>query len=188
MSVKGIGYAASFEQFHPTDLLSWSQQAERAGFVGVIASDHFHPWVPSQGHSAFVWSWMGALGATTGLRFGTGVTPPGYRYHQWLAEFVRAGAWWTLEPHPGVALGSRTARCLAHPDGREVLVFAPEGRNVRLTLPDSGRPSGVVAAEWLQPLTGQRAQTTVHLGPRASLQPPWTEDGPFVVRLRQAEA
>jgi len=114
--------------------------------------------------------------------------PPGYRYHQWLAEFVRAGAWWTLEPHPGVALGSRTARCLAHPDGREVLVFAPEGRNVRLTLPDSGRPSGAVSAEWLQPLTGQRSQTTVHLGPRASLQPPWTEDGPFVVRLRQAEA
>ena len=27
-----------------------------------MASDHFHPWVPSQGHSAFVWSWMGALG------------------------------------------------------------------------------------------------------------------------------
>ena len=46
-----------------------------------MASDHFHPWVPSQGQSAFVWSWMGALGATTKLRFGTGVTPPGYRYH-----------------------------------------------------------------------------------------------------------
>ena len=81
MLVKGIGYAASFEQFHPTDMLTWSQQAEQAGFVGVMASDHFHPWVPSQAHSAFVWSWMGALGATTGLRFGTGVTPPGYRYH-----------------------------------------------------------------------------------------------------------
>lgn len=81
MLVKGIGYAASFEQFHPTDLLTWSQQAEQQGFVGVMASDHFHPWVPSQGHSAFVWSWMGALGAVTKLRFGTGVTPPGYRYH-----------------------------------------------------------------------------------------------------------
>ncbi|MDP9364127.1 MAG: TIGR03557 family F420-dependent LLM class oxidoreductase [Chloroflexota bacterium] len=76
-----VGYAASFEQFHPTDLLAYCQQAERAGFGAVMASDHFHPWVPSQGHSAFVWSWMGALGATTGLRFGTGVTPPGYRYH-----------------------------------------------------------------------------------------------------------
>ena len=24
-----IGYAASFEQFHPTDMLNWSQQAEQ---------------------------------------------------------------------------------------------------------------------------------------------------------------
>jgi G6PDH family F420-dependent oxidoreductase len=76
-----LGYAASFEQFHPTDLLTYSQQAEKVGFKAVMASDHFQPWVPSQGQSAFVWSWMGALGATTNLRFGTGVTPPGYRYH-----------------------------------------------------------------------------------------------------------
>jgi len=62
-------------------MLTWSKQAEQAGFGAVMASDHFHPWVPSQGHSAFVWSWMGALGVETNLRFGTGVTPPGYRYH-----------------------------------------------------------------------------------------------------------
>ncbi len=89
----GLGYAASFEQFHPTDLLAYSQQAEAAGFVAVMASDHFHPWVPSQGHSAFVWSWMGALGYATKLRFGTGVTPPGYRYHP--AVIAQAAA--TLE-------------------------------------------------------------------------------------------
>jgi G6PDH family F420-dependent oxidoreductase len=88
-----FGYAASFEQFHPTDLLNWSKRAEQNGFTSVMASDHFHPWVPSQGHSAFVWSWMGALGATTGLRFGTGVTPPGYRYHP--AVLAQAAA--TLE-------------------------------------------------------------------------------------------
>ena len=79
--MSSIGYAASFEQFHPTDLLTWSQEAEQSGFHAVMASDHFHPWVPSQGQSAFVWSWMGALGAMTKLKFGTGVTPPGYRYH-----------------------------------------------------------------------------------------------------------
>jgi coenzyme F420-dependent glucose-6-phosphate dehydrogenase len=89
----GLGYAASFEQFHPTDLLAYSQQAEAAGFTAVMASDHFHPWVPSQGHSAFVWSWMGALGYATKLRFGTGVTPPGYRYHP--AVIAQAAA--TLE-------------------------------------------------------------------------------------------
>ncbi|MDP9367067.1 MAG: TIGR03557 family F420-dependent LLM class oxidoreductase, partial [Chloroflexota bacterium] len=94
----GIGYAASFEQFHPTDLLRYCQQAEGAGFTAVMASDHFHPWVPSQGQSAFVWAWMGALGATTGLRFGTGVTPPGYRYHP--AIIAQAAA--TLEAmYPG---------------------------------------------------------------------------------------
>jgi G6PDH family F420-dependent oxidoreductase len=88
-----VGYAASFEQFHPTDLLAYCQQAEASGFSSVMASDHFHPWVPSQGHSAFVWSWMGALGAVTSLRFGTGVTPPGYRYHP--AVLAQAAA--TLE-------------------------------------------------------------------------------------------
>jgi G6PDH family F420-dependent oxidoreductase len=76
-----LGYAAMFEQFTPTDLLRYSQQAEQAGFTAVMASDHFHPWTPGQGQSGFVWAWMGALGATTQLRFGTGVTPPGYRYH-----------------------------------------------------------------------------------------------------------
>ncbi|MGH2530806.1 MAG: TIGR03557 family F420-dependent LLM class oxidoreductase [Thermomicrobiales bacterium] len=93
-----VGYAASFEQFHPTDLLTWSKQAERAGFEAVMASDHFHPWVPSQGQSAFVWAWLGALGSRTNLRFGTGVTPPGYRYHP--AIIAQAAA--TLEAmYPG---------------------------------------------------------------------------------------
>ena len=81
MQHQGIGYVASFEQFDPTDMLNWSKRAEQAGFTAVAASDHFHPWTPEQGESAFVWSWMGALGATTGLRFGTAVTPPGWRYH-----------------------------------------------------------------------------------------------------------
>ncbi|MBA3943077.1 MAG: TIGR03557 family F420-dependent LLM class oxidoreductase [Herpetosiphonaceae bacterium] len=76
-----IGYAAMFEQFTPTDLLTFCQQAEGAGFTSVMASDHFHPWTPEQGQSGFVWAWLGALGATTKLKMGTGVTPPGYRYH-----------------------------------------------------------------------------------------------------------
>ncbi|NJO07196.1 MAG: TIGR03557 family F420-dependent LLM class oxidoreductase, partial [Chloroflexaceae bacterium] len=33
------------------------------------------------GHSGFVYSWMGALGATTNLTFGPGVTCPSFRYH-----------------------------------------------------------------------------------------------------------
>lgn len=98
-----IGYAASFEQFHPSDLLDYCKLAEKAGFEVVTASDHFHPWVPSQGQSAFVWSWLGALGQATSLRFQTGVTPPGWRYHP--AVLAQAAA--TLEAmYPGrFALG-----------------------------------------------------------------------------------
>jgi len=77
-----IGYAASLEQFHPTDLLDWCSQAEAAGFTaGVMVSEHFHPWTPDQGQSAFAWSFMGALGLRTSLPFGTGVTCPTFRYH-----------------------------------------------------------------------------------------------------------
>ena len=66
-----LGYAAMFEQFAPNELLKWSRMAEDAGFGSVMASDHFHPWTPSQGQSAFVWAWMGALGAQTSrVRFG----------------------------------------------------------------------------------------------------------------------
>ncbi|WP_040667019.1 TIGR03557 family F420-dependent LLM class oxidoreductase, partial [Nitrolancea hollandica] len=76
-----LGYAAMCEQFTPSDLLTWSQLAERAGFSAVMVSDHFLPWTPEQGQSAFAWSLLGAIGATTGLRFGPGVTAPGFRYH-----------------------------------------------------------------------------------------------------------
>jgi len=77
-----VGYSAALEQFHPTDLLRRCQEAEQAGFGGVMAADHFHPWVPQQGQSPFVWSWMGALGVCTNkLTFGPGVTCASYRYH-----------------------------------------------------------------------------------------------------------
>jgi len=77
-----IGYAAMLEQFHPTDLLEWCAQAEQAGFsAGFMVSEHFHPWTPQQGQSAFAWSFMGALGERTSLPFGSAVTCPGFRYH-----------------------------------------------------------------------------------------------------------
>ena len=76
-----VGYAVMCEQFGPNDLIRYSQAAEANGFDSLMVSDHFHPWTPQQGQSPFAWSLMGALGAVTKLRFGTGVTPPGYRYH-----------------------------------------------------------------------------------------------------------
>nr|MDQ2998009.1 LLM class flavin-dependent oxidoreductase [Chloroflexota bacterium] len=69
-----IGYAAALEQFPPTELLNYSLLAEQHGFKGVMAADHFQPWVPQQGNNSFVWSWMAALGqASKALTFGPGV-------------------------------------------------------------------------------------------------------------------
>jgi coenzyme F420-dependent glucose-6-phosphate dehydrogenase len=77
-----IGYAAALEQFHPNELLRYSQLAEQHGFKGIMAADHFQPWVPQQGHNAFVWSWMSSLGSTTkSMTFGPGVTCASFRYH-----------------------------------------------------------------------------------------------------------
>ena len=77
-----IGYAAMLEQFHPTALLDLCADAEQAGFsAGFMVSEHFQPWTPQQGQSAFAWAFMGALGLRTSLKFGTAVTCPGFRYH-----------------------------------------------------------------------------------------------------------
>lgn len=77
-----IGYAAMLEQFHPTELLGWCEQAEAAGFsAGFMVSEHFQPWTPQQGNAAFAWTFMGALGQRTSLPFGVAVTCPGFRYH-----------------------------------------------------------------------------------------------------------
>ncbi len=93
-----IGYAAMSEQFSPNEIVEYSKAAQDNGFTALMLSDHFHPWVPSQGQSPFAWALLGALGQATNLRFGTGVTPPGWRYHP--AILAQAAA--TLEVmYPG---------------------------------------------------------------------------------------
>jgi coenzyme F420-dependent glucose-6-phosphate dehydrogenase len=80
--VAKFGYAAMLEQFEPTPLLDWCEAAERAGFdAGFQVSEHFNPWTPRQGQSAFAWAFMGALGQRTTLPFGPAVTCPGFRFH-----------------------------------------------------------------------------------------------------------
>ncbi|WBU39206.1 TIGR03557 family F420-dependent LLM class oxidoreductase [Homoserinibacter sp. YIM 151385] len=76
-----IGYAAPLEQFHPNEVLASAALAEQHGFSGVMATDHFQPWVPAQGQAGFVWNVLSALGQTTGHDLVTGVTTPGYRLH-----------------------------------------------------------------------------------------------------------
>ena len=80
MTVK-IGYAAMLEQFHPSEALALCAIAEANGFDGVMASDHLQPWVPQQGQSAFVWSFMAAAAERTKGDIGPGVTCPSFRTH-----------------------------------------------------------------------------------------------------------
>jgi G6PDH family F420-dependent oxidoreductase len=45
-------------------------------------SDHYHPWLEEQGHSAFTWSVLPVIAAkTTRIGLATGVTCPSVRYH-----------------------------------------------------------------------------------------------------------
>ena len=76
-----VGYAAMLEQFHPTEAVALSAYAEEHGFSGVMAADHFQPWVPAQGQAAFVWNVLTAIGERTAGDMGPGVTAPTFRWH-----------------------------------------------------------------------------------------------------------
>jgi G6PDH family F420-dependent oxidoreductase len=69
------------ERFHPTEAIELAVYSEAQGFRGVMAADHFQPWVPAQGQASFVWNVLSALGQVTTHDLGTGVTTPGYRVH-----------------------------------------------------------------------------------------------------------
>jgi len=98
VSTLRVGYAAMLEQFHPTELVDLCAAAEQAGFSGVMAADHFQPWVPQQGEAAFVWSVLAAVGERTSGDMGPGVTCPSFRFHP--AIVAQAAA--TLEAmYPG---------------------------------------------------------------------------------------
>ncbi|EMA40026.1 TIGR03557 family F420-dependent LLM class oxidoreductase [Halobiforma nitratireducens] len=77
-----IGYTLSSEEHGPSRLVEIARRAEEAGFDFLSISDHFHPWVPEQGESPFVWSTLGAIAqATDDIEVGVGVTCPTIRIH-----------------------------------------------------------------------------------------------------------
>jgi G6PDH family F420-dependent oxidoreductase len=77
-----LGFTLAAEEHPPSRLVSLAQQAEDAGFGFVAISDHFHPWVETQGESPFVWSVLGGIAATTTrIRAATAVTCPLIRVH-----------------------------------------------------------------------------------------------------------
>jgi G6PDH family F420-dependent oxidoreductase len=77
-----IGYALSSEERTPQELVAEARMAEDAGFEFALVSDHYHPWLDTQGESPFVWSVLGAIAeATERIPIGTGVTCPTMRIH-----------------------------------------------------------------------------------------------------------
>lgn len=77
-----FGYTMMCEQSRPDQLVQDIQLAEKAGFDFSVISDHYQPWLPSQGHSGYAWSILGAAAqATERIGLMTYVTCPILRYH-----------------------------------------------------------------------------------------------------------
>jgi G6PDH family F420-dependent oxidoreductase len=77
-----LGYTLMGEEHGPRELVEIAVEAEARGFDFLVASDHFHPWVPEQEHSPAVWSVLGAVAqATSEIGLQTLVTCPFLRYH-----------------------------------------------------------------------------------------------------------
>lgn len=76
-----IGYAAALEQFAPADIVEHCVSAEAHGFDGILATDHFQPWLPRHGEAAHVWTVLGAIGARIRGDLGPAAVTPTYRTH-----------------------------------------------------------------------------------------------------------
>ncbi|MFD5782263.1 LLM class F420-dependent oxidoreductase [Streptomyces sp. NPDC058220] len=77
-----IGYTMMTEQAGPRALVEHVVGAERAGFDFSVTSDHYFPWLDSQGHAPYAWSVLGAAAqATSRIPLMTYVTCPTTRYH-----------------------------------------------------------------------------------------------------------
>jgi coenzyme F420-dependent glucose-6-phosphate dehydrogenase len=102
-------FAASTEEFPPSQMVEQARAAERAGFDGLGASDHFAPWWPD-GQGSQAWVTLAAIGQHTTLPLGTGVTPIVHHYH----PAVIAQAFMSMqELYPGrVFLGAGSGEAL----------------------------------------------------------------------------
>lgn len=77
-----LGFKLIAEGYDPREIVRQSVAAEQAGFDFVEVSDHYHPWLYSQGHSGYAFSMLGAMAqATSRVGLATGVTAPIMRQH-----------------------------------------------------------------------------------------------------------
>ena len=101
-----FGYFLSSEEHSAPALVRIAQQAEEAGFRSAWISDHFHPWLDSQGESSFVWGPIGGIAATTNLRVTTAVTCPTFRIHPAVIAHAAATAATMLDGRFALGVGS----------------------------------------------------------------------------------
>jgi len=77
-----IGYTLMTEQSDPKSLVRDAVAAEEVGFDFEVSSDHYFPWLDSQGHAPNAWAMLGAVAqATERVELMTYVTCPIMRYH-----------------------------------------------------------------------------------------------------------
>jgi G6PDH family F420-dependent oxidoreductase len=77
-----FGYTLMCEQSGPRELVRDAVRAEAAGFDFEVISDHYSPWLDSQGHAPNAWVTLGAVAQATDLvELMTYVTCPTMRYH-----------------------------------------------------------------------------------------------------------
>lgn len=77
-----FGYTLMTEQSGPKELVRYAQGAEEVGFDFAVSSDHYSPWLASQGHAPYAWSVLGAVAhVTERMDLMTYVTCPILRYH-----------------------------------------------------------------------------------------------------------
>jgi G6PDH family F420-dependent oxidoreductase len=80
--VARFGYTLMTEQSGPKDLVRYAIAAEQVGFEFEVSSDHYSPWLVSQGHAPYAWTVLGAVAqATSSVELATYVTCPILRYH-----------------------------------------------------------------------------------------------------------
>ena len=77
-----FGYTLMTEQSGPKQIVEYGARAEQVGFDFEVSSDHYSPWLVSQGHAGYAWTMLGAVAALTStVELMTYVTSPIQRYH-----------------------------------------------------------------------------------------------------------
>lgn len=105
-----IGYSMITEEHPPERLLEHAKKAEGIGFDYLGVSDHFHPWLGTQGQAPFVWNILGALSVVTEkVEVSTAVTCPTMRYHPAIVAQAAATTARMLEGRFHLGVGSGEA-------------------------------------------------------------------------------